>query len=408
MQHYFECEYIFGWIFGSLDYNEGMKWVRRGFVSLLSLVLLATLLGTAFSSSMVLNLREPSRVENWLNQSRLYDRFVATIAEDSQEPATDEAKQDTSAIASTAASDAVVKKAAESAFSPQLVRQSAQTIISSNYAWLEGKTERPEFTIDLSEAKLSFAKQVGAYVRTYSAKLAVCTPTQLAELQNRYVDPLTATCRPPSVTPEDLGAETTRKLSTSGEFLSNPVVTPKTLNPRDDKGGSQPYYEKLAKAPEAYQLGLKMPWILGGLSVVTAVGIIFLSSLKRRGWRRVGIIIALAGVILIAVKFVADYGFTKLEDRVFNASTDGQLEQSLTDFAHRVEAALVKTDLLFGIAFLALAVIIFAVMFRNRSPKIKESVTNMPAKTPAEATSQTNSPVPPLKPTRPKRPRLIQ
>lgn len=336
--------------------------MRKSFVGLLSVVLLAALLGSTLSSSAVLNLSDSTRIENWLNESKLYERFAATVIEQSKEATTDK-----SALATSVTdSDAAVRHAAESAFPPQLLRHNARTFIDSNYAWLEGKTETPEFAIDLSEAKLNFAEQVGAYVRSYSATLPECTPAQLAVQQNQPVDPLTATCRPPGITPEVLGAETTQKLSTSGEFLSNPVITAQTLNPRDDKGGSQPYYKKLAKAPEMYQLGQKMPLLLGALAILSAIGIVFLSSQRRRGLRRVSIILLIAGVLLVATKFVADTVFNRLENQIFNASTEGQLEKSLTDFAHRVETTLVNTNFLFGLMLLALALLILGLLLKTR------------------------------------------
>ena len=108
---------------------------------------------------------------------------------------------------------------------------------------------------------------------------------------------------------------------------------------------------------------------------------------------------------------MADYAFKKLEHSIFNNNSVGQLQQSLTDFAHRVEATLVKTDLLFGIAFIVLAVIIFAVLIKTRQPgtpdKTKDSSSLPPAETPPANTTPTGEALPRLK-TPPRRPRLIQ
>jgi hypothetical protein len=89
----------------------------------------------------------------------------------------------------------------------------------------------------------------------------------------------------------------------------------------------------------------------------------------------VGVILALAGVLLIVSKFVSDYALKKAEGQVFNTANVGQLQKSLTDFAHRVQASLVKIDLWFGIAFLILALIIFGVLLttRNKDGKPKGS-----------------------------------
>jgi hypothetical protein len=342
-----------------------MIWVRKGIVLLLSLLLLVTLLGTASSTSTNVTLGKPDKVETYLVQSKLYDHFVAYVADQASK---DEGGDQTGSVS---LNDAVVQAAARSAFPPQLIRQGTNTFIDANYAWLEGKTTIPQFRIDLSAAKETFAQKVGRHVKTYTAGLPVCATAEAAQ-QQVNIDPLSATCRPQGVDPATVGALVTQRLSTTGDFLSDPVITANAINPKGNKQG-RPYYQRFSKLPHVYRVGTKLPYVLGALSVLLALGIVFLALSRRRGLRRVGVILALAGVLLIASKFVSDYALKKAEGQVFNTANVGQLQKSLTDFAHRVQASLVKIDLWFGIAFLILALIIFGVLLaaRNKDGKPK-------------------------------------
>lgn len=389
-----------------------MTWLRKGTVHLLSLVLLLALVGGALATGFNLAFSQPDRVKNWLRESKIYDHFVGYAVTEAQKTAGD--NEPTGAVS---LNDVAVQQAAQSAFPPRLVQDSVNTFLDSNYAWLQGKTDTPAFTIDLTAAKQSFAEQVGQYVRTYSAGLPACTAAQLTALSAQPVNPLSATCRPAATTPEALGAEATRQIAT-GDFLRDSVITPDNLTPEDDQTNpetNQPYYQQLAHAPQAYQFAQKLPLLLGILALLSAIGIIFIAPRKRLGLRRLGIILTIAGLTLLAIKSAADFGFQKLEATVFDKTSTGQLEQSLTDFAHRAEAALTQTHLLFGLACLLLALISFAILFMTRHPKpatpSKPKPPAGPASPPELPPTGRAAPAPaaqtkPPKP--PKRPRLIQ
>jgi hypothetical protein len=345
--------------------------VRKGIVYLISLVLLVALVGTALSTSFNQTLGKPKKVEAYLAQSKLYDHFVAYTTDQAKKTAGDNDQS-----GSVSLSDAAVQTAAQSAFPSQLIQQSVNTFLDSNYAWLEGKTATPNFTIDLSSQKQTFAQKVGQYVKTYTAGLPVCTDAQLAQQQN--IDPLIATCRPSALTPEAAGAQTTQRLGTTGDFLSNPVITANSVNPKGNQQG-KPYYQKLSRLPKLYRLATKLPYILGGLSALSALAIIFIAPVRRKGIRLVGIVLLISGIILAAMKFIADFGFNKAEHKVFNSSSVGQLQQSLTDFAHHVESSMVRIDLIFGIVFLLLAAIILGILFGTRQKSSKPKVSGLPA-----------------------------
>jgi hypothetical protein len=338
--------------------------VRKGIVYLLSLLLLATLLGTAFSTSVKHTLNRPEKVEKMLAQSKLYDHFVDYTADQAKK-----SEGDTDKSGSVSLGDAAVQAAARSAFPPELIQQSINTFIDSNYAWLQGKTAVPEFKIDLTAQKETFAQKVGRYVRNYTASLPVCTPAQTAAQMD--VDPLAAICRPAKLSPDEAGSQAAERLSTTGDFLSDPVITADSVNPKGNRQ-DKPYYKKLSKLPHAYRVGTRLPYIFGTLSVLLAIGVVFLALTRRRGLRRLGIVLLIAGVLLIISKLIADSVMDHIESHIFSDTSVGPLQKSLTDFAHRVGSSIARVDMWFGIAFVILALAILAVLFKTRVKEPKK------------------------------------
>lgn len=383
-----------------------MIWVRKGIVHLLALLLLISLVYGAFAVSANVNLSHPQKLETWLGQSNFYDSVVNNVLDIAQKSASNDV-----GAGRVSLSDPLVRQTVKSVFSPQLLKQYTDTLLTSNYAWLEGKTSSPQFTIDLTSAKQKLAQQVGAAVQAHVASLPTCSSAQLAQLQTTLnTDPLSIPCLLPGLTPQIAAAQASAQITGSSNFLNNPVITANALNPNGSNQG-RPYYQKLSSAPKLYRWGIKLPWIFGGLALLSTIGIVFIAPRKRKGVRRVGVVLLLAGVILVAVKFAADTVFNWLEKRLYSHSSIGQLQQSLTDFLHRLETQLVKVDFWFGIAFLVLAVLLLATLWFTRQKAGGASTPGTPGNTPNDDITDESDkpPLPVLKqPPQPKRPRLIQ
>lgn len=368
----------------------------------LSLVLLVSLLVVAFSTSSNIAFSHPDKLESWLNQSKFYDHFVATVADEIQKSANSNPNGQSAPV------NAALLQATTTAFSPQLLQQSVNTFLNSNYTWLEGKASSPSFAIDLTVAKQNLAQQIGQYVQTRLAGLPACTPAQAAQIaaNPNNIDYLSIPCLPTGLTPQVAAAQAVQQINGGDSLLSNPVITADSISPKGNNNQGKPYYKKFSAAPGLYRLSLKLPWIFGILALLSTLGIVFAASRKRKGVKYLGIVLLVAGIILMVVKLVSDSIFNLLEKHIFNNSTVGQLQQSLTDFLHRVETQLVKVDFWFGAAFLILALLLFGILWFTRqksgSAKSAEESTGTPQ---AGETPQ----FPELKhPPKPKRPRLIQ
>src|SRR5207244_4177674 len=82
---------------------------------------------------------------------------------------------------------------------------------------------------------------------------------------------------------------------------------------------------------------------------------------------------------------IADYGFKKIEHRIFNNAGIGELQKSLVDFAHRMQSQLVKVDLYFGIAFLVLALVILIYIYKTRGRTKQPRLASSPEDAAPEA-----------------------
>lgn len=384
--------------------------MRKFGVVVFSLVLFVSLLALAFSTSSNIAFTHPSKLEKWLNDSNLYGAFV--------ENAIDQAEQTagTDQSGGISLSDTAVKQAAESSFSSAALQKDVNTVLNSNYAWLNGKTSKPNFSVDLSGAKQNFAQKVGDYIKTYLATRPACTAAQAAQINPQTADPLTLNCLPPGVDPATVSTQVTEQIANSTEFLSNPVVTAANVNPNGSIGTpAQPYYQKFSSVPSAYRKATKIPWIAGALVIISLLAVIFIASRKRKGVKVIAVILALAGLVMVLTKFVSDQAFHSLEKHAFNASTVGELQKALTVFLRHAEDQLVKVDLWFGIGYLLLALVLLAILIITRKrglrmPKRLQSA--IPAADsepePVAPKSSNNTSAAPKPPRAKKPPRLVQ
>jgi hypothetical protein len=397
-----------------LPYNKLMIWVRKGLVHLLSLLLLLSLIGVAGATSASLNLTHPTKLEAWLDQSNFYNSLVTSELHDAQQSATNDI-----GAGRVSLGDPTVQSAVRAVFTPQLLKQYTGTVLNSNYAWLEGKTSSPTFKIDLTQDKQQLAQQVGQSVQARLDDLPPCSAAQLAQLQTTLdSDPLSIPCLLPTLTPQAAAAQVTTQITESSDFLNNPVITAASPNP-SGHNKAQPYYQRLSVAPKLYRWGQRLPSILGGVALVSVIGIFFIAPTRRRALRRIGVVLLEAGIVLLVVKFVSDTIFNRLENHIFNSSNGTQLQHALTDFLHRLESQLIKVDLWFAIGFIVVAVLILGRLWLTRDKSPKSPQPPRPSKNDGPSVSTgggrpavqpgNNQPLPPFKqPPRPKRPRLIQ
>lgn len=342
-----------------------MKWVRHVVVYLLSLILLVCTLGLAVTTSSSATLTHPTKLENWLTQSNLYPNLQNYITTQAQTSVTE------SIAGATTISSSIVKQAVQSSFPKNLLQQSVAQFINGNYAWLEGDQATPNYKIDLSGPKLQFATQIAdAAVVSHFSSLPTCTIAQASQLQS--ANPLLLSCRPPGVSLQTESALIGQQLASGGSFLNNPVITASTLGSSGNDGG-EPYFIKLHRLPHIYQTIQKLPPAFGVVVFISILGIIFCDISKRRGLRKIGIVLIISGLILVLGEVVTNDAFNRVKGQAFTSVNSGQLQQSLISFLHSIESELVKISLWFGIAYVVIGLLIVVFLIATRGGKVKSS-----------------------------------
>lgn len=396
-----------------------MQTFRKFLTGFFSIILYVLLIAGATAATITLVFAQPDSLESMLVQSKLYDNFV----DNALQQANESNKNDNSGGGISTSDEAVVA-AAKEAFAPAMLQKNVNNVIEANYAWLKGKTDKPVFVVDLSDAKKTFATEVGKAVTTHLASLPVCTTAQLSTLSYDQADPLTVTCRPATISPAAEGAKVTAKLLSSDGFLDKTVYTADTLSEQGD-----PYYKKAAFAPQIYRYATYSPYILFSAALIVSLIIIFVAVRKRNGLRAVSIVLLISGIVLIGTYFAAAVAYTKYHTQLFNHADVGPIEKSLTEFLHHLQVRLSQDYLYIGIAFVALALLGFVILLATRNrrkptdqkqhhiageqsiqktvPTVEQSGPQRPVTT-APTLRTPSRPAPSSSAPKPKRPKLIQ
>ena len=318
------------------------------------LPLLLFTFGLSWSLYMVFGTPQP--LESALKQSGIYTVFAQNTIEEQ-------------ATSNTALplQDAGVQAAIQKAFPPSLIEQSTTKIIDGTYDWVQGRTESPNFSIDLSEPKANLATYVADYVRERSAALPICSYQEslaLAQAGTTNVDPYTLTCRPSQVSSDQL-AEQAKQQVLGSDLLSTPVVTADSI--KNDRG--QTLGQQLEIVPQAYT------WMIyslfgTGIIAVLAIGIIVL--LQRAQWRgavkRLSIILISIGAVSAGVAWIISLGFNKISSILADGTTSQMLQTKLVAVFTALAHDLQKWWIGYGIVLIVLGIIGLIIRKLSKEP----------------------------------------
>ncbi len=338
-----------------------MSFARRGLVwlstSIFTVLLFLTIVATAVAVIVT-----PDNFKGWLKDSGAYTNFVDAAFKSLPH---DTSKGEGDDILAQPG----VQVAAKNAFPPELLQRSAENFIDGTFIWLEGKNPKPTFAIDLSGAKQAFATGIGNYaLRRYTA-LPLCTPGQVLATD----DILSVPCRVQGVDITPAINQKVQEIATGKELLEKPVITPETLESNSGQTSQKPFYETMSELPKAYQLSKVLPYILGGLAVLSAVVIIFASTTKRSGLKRTAVPLIVGAVLLFMSMLVISFGIQKIDEaKITSENAVAALAQSTAvSIGRNAGGQLNMVYLWFAIGFLLVgAGILIALHFtRDKTPK---------------------------------------
>lgn len=265
-------------------------------------------------------------LKRWLRESKLYDNIVpAIIAENKKTPPQGWDGAD------VPFSQPEVQTALQKAVTPTWLQQSAENVVDGTYSWLQGKTTKPTYAIDVSGIKSAFATSLADQARARLATLPACSLRN----QPASTDPFTINCQPPANVTEAEIQKLITEVKNSKDLLPEGTITADTtsLGNTVDKNGqpmtdttaplttpqspSQPWYQQAKHLPTLYQWTMRGPLILGVLSVLLGIALLFAAATKRQGAKIIasttfsaGVLVAVGAAFmwLIASKLRSDIG----------------------------------------------------------------------------------------------------
>jgi protein-S-isoprenylcysteine O-methyltransferase Ste14 len=276
-----------------------MNFLRKLMIGLGTPILAILVLITVLLTSVNMAFHTSANVKKWLAASDIYTHAVNAIL--------DQTTKDTASSASDGLSfsqpevQAVFKQVA----TPVFLQKNVETIIDSSYSWLQGKTAKPNYTIDITPIKTAFANALEASARARLATLPACSYRNVPTT----TDPFSITCNPPaSVVNADIAQVRNEILNGQG-FLPMSTITADTTSLGNSSKNSsalnsalqepaKPLYQQATSAPSVYKSAYYGPAVLAVLSLLIAIGIVFSARTRRSGLRIVASSLLSVGILL--------------------------------------------------------------------------------------------------------------
>ncbi|MDB5161189.1 MAG: hypothetical protein JWO96_569 [Candidatus Saccharibacteria bacterium] len=339
---------------------------------------------TALNFGIVQTVGNPKDIKTIISESGLYSGVVPSLM--------DQMKQVDTSVGQIPTSDPTIRQAANQSFTPAEVQRNAEGAIDSIYAWLDGKTPQPNFKIDLSNVQSSFAANLATAVQQKAASLPPCTTPYTSTSFDVY----SATCLPRGVTPASVAAQVKSDAAGGKGLIDKPVITSADL--KSGNSGQSVFSSQLKGLPTQYQRVKKTPILLIALTILCAAAIIFLSTSRARGLRRVGITLVVVGLFMLAFSWGlnrANTNFIQPKISLSNPVMQADMRKLVTDIVQRID----KNYWTFGgvYAALGLAALAGPVILQKRG-RLPHKETDSPAGQVGAAPEEEAMPAPSPKP----------
>jgi hypothetical protein len=350
---------------------------RKILLALLTPLLVGLLFLLALDIGITRTATHPKIVKGVLANSGLYDSLVPNLLKQQGSIQT--------VVGDISTNDPLVQQAAAKALTPAEVQKKSEAAIDSIYAWLDGKTPQPDFSLSFTPDKKTLADNLAAEVQARLNTLPACTTPYTAS----SFDALNATCLPPGVT------AATAADALRGQINSATIDTA-SVKASDFKSDSDPnktaFQDQFKDIPHRYQQLQKLPVILLLLALLTAVAMVLLRRDWRAGLKYVGILVLCVGIIMLFFALVFNSAIRS--KAISGVNTDNKiLEQNLKDAARDLAENVNKNYIYLGLAYIVaggVALAVPAVVKRSGQPVAGEpaKVKDEPKPTEPEKTAK--------------------
>lgn len=263
----------------------------------------------------------PTEIKSLVKSSGTYDRLPELIYDNARNKAEDQA-------VNVKLTDPEVKQAALESFNSQFYKENIENAIDQTYAWLEGKSEQLEFSVDIEEEKTAFISKIVDARAEKTKQLPKCTSAQLRQMALATISLYTLECLPPGVDIETQAERAKTQLQNSREFLADTKFEAKDLKDSD----GQPLARSDSQLRQMFQTLKNLPVFLTLASIFFLGIIYYASSTPKAALKRVAKIFISAGIILLAAPFITQF----LYDRILPLSSPDKI---ISEIAGPIAAA---------------------------------------------------------------------
>lgn len=328
----------------------------------------------AVSAAVITVFGTPTNIKDTLKNSGVYGDVVSSVIDQAKNNQTGDTK-------AVPIDNPEVQAAIKNALPPDYIEQNAGQAIDGIFSWLQGRTETPQFAIDLNEAKQRLATGVADAAYSRAIGLPPCTASQLQNLDRNNIDIFTIPCLPPGVNLQAERDKLASSIASNDQVLDDATISSEDL----PKENGQNVFDRADAVPTLYQWFVRSPWILAGLALVTAAGLLFLHDDRRRGLLVIGRALLVTGIILVVSALLVNYvaGTVKLTGEA------GDAQAAVTDLIRTLARQFNDVLIKFGAGYALVGAGILLGLRFTRPKVLEQKPTPNPSDTPVAETPAT-------------------
>jgi hypothetical protein len=304
-------------------------------------------------------------IPNVLERNSAYERIVGALLETNKE-------QSLTTNSDVTLQDPRVQQIITDAFPADELRRHTSNVISSTYTWLEQDSSALSFTIDLTKNKERLATGLSSFAVDRLQQLPVCTNYTLE------TDPFSATCQPTAMDFEAERLKLEYQLRNEESFLKNTVITEETIFGNNQE---TPFNEQYRHYPTYFSVITQLPIYIYLVLIILATIVIFASSTRKIGMRKIGRSLIGSASSLIFFTIVFSFILPQFTGSlpIFNSSgkgVDALLNEIAIDFGRDYSLMIIKISL--PLILIGLVMVLYAQSEKNKknysSAKLKSGV----------------------------------
>lgn len=266
-----------------------MSKFKKLLLFVLSFVLRFSLIFGLTILAVVLLLGSPKGLKQSLDETNAQQRFSDALVKSAVDSNTNE-------LNSLPFDRPEVVAALQKAVSTKTITNISDSIIESSYDWLNGQQASIKFKVDLRQNKQVFANDVASYATHRLNQLPQCfSPTN--------ADVFRVDCYPYGLNLVDLKDQVKELILNNDIIVKDDVITQDILPKKQGLTIDQQY----PNAPAYFKLIKLAPYLLLGLSVLSALTIIFIARTKRSGLKMVGSMVLSSAIFLAITPLIYVY-----------------------------------------------------------------------------------------------------